>query len=257
VPVGLLALALAVAPGVAADPRAADTGAWRIAETADPVDDTDARDDAARMEPLFGSCDPVARERLHFLEERLDDNETYAERWWWAWNGVYVIGMGFQGTRAGFEDKRGKRADLIASASKAAIGLARNLWAPPIAKLGTDDLPELDGGCDRRVQAAEARLREAAEEGQKNRWSWKPHAANLALNLSAGILVAELYEYDFAYVNAGIGIAMGELRIFTFPQAHHDVDDYERRFASGLPKPPETTWRIGPWHQGARLVVNF
>lgn len=253
---GIALLCLAVlGGGAAAEERSTreETPDSRFAETA-AVEDS--------KEPLFAACDPFDRERMQFLEERLDSNGTYAKRWWWAWNGVFVVGMGYQGTNAAFEDNRGKRADLIASAAKSAIGLTRNLWSPPTAKLGTDDLPELDGAdperCRQRLQMAETRLRESAEEGHKNRWSWKPHLANVALNMAAGVVVAEMYERDAAYLNAGIGIAIGELRIFTFPwQAEDDVEEYERRFGSSAPQAPETSWRIEPWHQGARLVVSF
>lgn len=254
--VALLCLSALAGSALAEEHPSGDRPDSTFAEFAE----ADDGDDADERQPLLSGCDPFDRERLHFLEERLDDNGTYASRWWWTWNGVFVVGMGFQGTRAGFEDDRGKRADLIASAAKSTIGLARNLWAPPLAKLGTDQLPALGSdpnSCRARVEAAEERLRETAEEGHDERWGWKSHLGNVLLNMAAGVVVAEMYERDAAYLNAGIGIAVGEIRIFTFPQAKDDLEDYERRFGSSVPAQPETSLHIAPWGQGARFVVNF
>lgn len=219
----------------------------------------------ARRELALRVCDPNDRQRIEFLEERLHGNQTYARRWQHTWNAIYVLGMAFEGTRAGLEEDHGERATSIASAAKSLIGLARGLSAPPVARLGSEGLedPPLQSAedCKKRLERAEGRLREAAHETASKRWSWIPHAVNLGLNAGAAVFVAETYEHDPAYWSGLLGLGMGELRLWTYPwQATRDLEDYEARFdENGETKltKPNASWRIEAWSSGARLVVRF
>lgn len=207
-------------------------------------------------------CDSGDRERLSFLERRLDDNASYARLWWHSWNAIYVLGIGVGSASAVIEhDDRGARANAIATAAKGVIGLTRGLWSPPTAKEGTEDLLRVHDAesCHERLVLAEERLRKSAEEAHDERWGWIPHAANFALNASAAVIVAEEYDYDAAYWSGGLGLAMGELRLWTFPwHAQDDLEEYERRFAPEAgPVTPETSWGIEPWSSGARVVVRW
>jgi hypothetical protein len=208
-------------------------------------------------------CESGTRDRLHFIEGHLDGARTYANRWWLAWNGVYTGGIVFEGGRAWMADDRGERADHVTSAVKSVIGLTENLLRPPPAKHGTRDLrgiaTDSSDGCAQRLARAEEILRENAAESRRERWSWKPHAANLALNLAGALIVAEGFDESSGWTSGALGIAVGEGRIWSYPwQADGALEEYERRFpASGLPSTPETTWRLESWGAGARVVVRY
>jgi len=208
-------------------------------------------------------CDPVDGERLAFLESRLEDNAPYARWWWRGWTGVYVGGMAFEGTRAALEDDRGKRANSIASAVKSTIGLTRAVLSQPEAKRGVADWADLPlddpASCRDRLELAEERLRESAEQAEKERWSWIPHLFNFGLNAAGAVVVAESYDEDSAYWSGALGFAVGEIRIWSYPwHAEDDWKTYRRRFAAKpRAEPPETTLHLEPMPNGARLVVRF
>lgn len=214
-------------------------------------------------DPALERCTGDTGARLRFLEDRLGGDRRYADLWWKGWTTVFVGGIVVQGTRAGFEGDEGQRADLIVSAAKSAIGLGRSLWSPPPARLGASELAGMPTdsaeGCAARLARAEEILRRNAEDGDSERRSWIPHAANLGLNLAGAVIVAEGFDEKDGWVSGAIGFAVGEGRIWSYPwQAGNALAEYERRFpASGLPHEPATTWHFESWGAGARVTVRY
>ena len=149
------------------------------------------------------------------------------------------------------------------SAVKAGVGLTDNLLRPTPDKDGTRELrtiPTSDAqGCARRLARAEEILRENAADSHKRRFSWKAHAANLGLNLAGALIVAKGFDEPSGWTSGALGLAVGEGRIWSYPwQAPGVLSEYERRFPkSGVPQPPETSWRIEPWGGGVRVVVHY
>lgn len=236
------------------------------------------RDTDERLRELeYRHCDPDERLRLRFLERRMEDHASYATWWKHGWNAFYGVGIAFETTRAVLEvDHRATRANHIASASKAVVGLARGLWSTPIATQGFPTLEEADAylaeesgevpepaetasPCRRRLEVAKAWLAESAEDSHTHRWGWIPRTVNLALNGVAAVVVAETFDYDAAYLSGAIGVAVGELRLWSYPyQAKGILEDYEYTFdADTNPAKPEPSWSIEPWTSGARFVVRF
>jgi hypothetical protein len=217
-------------------------------------DDTDA---------ALDRCERDTRDRLQFLESRLDSNGTYANGWWIGWTAVYSAGIAVEGARAGLTDDGGKRADAVVSAVKAGIGLTDNFVRPPPAKRGTRELRTIStsepDGCARRLARAEEILHENAADSRKRRFSWKAHAANLGLNLAGALIVAKGFDESSGWTSGAVGLVVGEGRIWSYPwQPPGVLAEYERRFPkSGVPQPPETSWRLEPWGGGVRLVVNY
>lgn len=149
--------------------------------------------------------------------------------------GVCRRAGGLGGALAGFEDERGERADHAVSAAKSAIGLSRNLLAPPTAKEGVEPLRAIETtsplGCERRLALAEELLRRHVEDARDERRSWRPHLANLALNLVGALIVAEGYDEGSGWGSGALGFVVGEVRIWTYPaQAQDTLEEYERRF---------------------------
>ncbi len=214
-------------------------------------------------DPALERCDRDTADRLRFLESHLDEKSGYAEGYWVGWTAVYSAGIAVQGARAGLDDDAGKRADAIVSVVKAGVGLTDNLLRPPPAKDGTRELHTIStsdaGGCARRLARAEEILRENAADSRRRRFSWKAHAGNLAINLAGALIVAEGFDESSGWTSGALGLAVGEGRIWSYPwHAPGALAEYERRFpASGVPRPPETSWRLEPWGNGARLVVQY
>jgi hypothetical protein len=232
------------------------------AESRTAVADVMGVDQASRV--ALRHCDPDDAERLVFLEGRLEENAPYARWWWRGWAGVYVTGIGLEGTRALLEDDQAKRANSLATVAKSTIGLGRALFSYPEAALGVRELedPPIEDAttCRDRLELAEGRLRKAAEEAHDERWSWIPHAVNFGLNAGAAVFVAETYDHDEAYWSGALGLAVGEVRTWSYPwQAEDDWEQYESRFAEGeeAPSEPEVTFDLEPTPNGARVVIRF
>jgi hypothetical protein len=216
-----------------------------------------------RSDPAIERCSGDVGARLRFLEDSLAGDRRYADLWWKGWSTVFVGGIVVQGTRAGFEEEQGKRAEFIVTAAKSSIGLARALWSPPPARLGAAELAgmatETPADCAERLVRAEEILRRNAEDTQDERRSWIPHVANFGLNLAGAVIVAEGFDESDGWWSGALGFAVGEGRIWSYPwQATGDLAEYERRFpASGVPQSPPTSWHFESWGAGARVTLRY
>ncbi len=186
--------------------------------------------------PDVSACDADTQARLRWITDRLDSRERYADLWWRGWFGFYGIGTVVQATRAGLEDDGGKRADLIVSAVKAAGGTTRLYFSRPVARLGADPLraePLSDqAACLERVRQGESLLQQAAKESGR-RWDWKPHLANVAINMAGAVIVTEGFDENEGWDNAAIGIAVGEAMLWSHPwKGRSDLEEYEARFSA-------------------------
>lgn len=204
------------------------------------------------------ACSEGTRARLEWLVERLESRELYADIWWKGWLGVYSTGVVLQSARAAIKEDSGKRADLVVSAVKAAIGVTRLIFSRPTARLGADPLqvaalPD-ERACLERVAQGEELLDKAAKESQR-RWNWKPHAANVALNLVGAVIVTQAFNGGKGWESMGVGIAVGEAMILSHPwKGKSDLEEYQATFS---PSVPQTSWSIQPYHAGLLLNVRF
>jgi hypothetical protein len=208
------------------------------------------------------ACSEGTRPRLLWLTERLESRERYADIWWKGWTAFYATGVVFQSTRAALEDDGSHQADQIVGAVKALIGTTRLLWVRPTARLGADPLLDQpatsEETCVALVGEGEDLLRKAAKESDQ-RWDWKPHTFNVALNLAGALIATQAFDDDNGFkkgwYSMGIGIAVGEAMIFSHPwKGRSDLEEYEAAFS---PQTPQTSWMIQPYHAGLRLQVNF
>jgi len=205
-------------------------------------------------------CDGDTGQRLQYLEDHLEGSRRYANVWWQSWSGVFGAGIAVEGARAGLTHDSGERADHVASAVKAGIGLADNLLRPPPARLGASELAAHEQeSCAERLTRAEDLLRRNATDARTRRFSWRPHLGNLALNGAGAVIVAEGFDEPRGWVSGAVGLAVGELRIWSYPwHADGAWKEYQRRFpASGAPQPPPTTWQLEPSGEGLRVVVRY
>ena len=58
----------------------------------------------------LAACEGSVAARLQYLEPRLAAHASYANRWYWIWQGVHAGGLVYSGVMAGVEDDGGERA---------------------------------------------------------------------------------------------------------------------------------------------------
>ena len=211
----------------------------------------------------LGRCSGGTRERLSFIETRLEERRPYAKYWWMGWTGFYGLGAVVQSARAPFEGDDSKQADLVVSAVKASFGVTRLLLWPPTAKAGTDAMrvvaPNDETACRERLRIGEELLRKNAHESE-SRWDWKRHAANVGINVAGALIVAEGWDDPWrGWRSAGIGIAVGEAFTFSHPwKADDDLAEYDAKFGqSAALAPTKVSFEVTPRLGGLSFGMRF
>jgi hypothetical protein len=211
----------------------------------------------------LGRCSGGTRERLSFIENRLEERRPYAKYWWIGWTSFYGLGTVIESAQAATEGDDSKQADEVVGAVKASIGVARLLIWPPTAKLGAAPMrvvaPTDESACRERLRIGEELMRKNARES-KARWDWKRHAINVGINVAGGLIVAEGWDDPSrGWRSAGIGIAVGEIFGFSHPwKADDDLAEYDAKFGQSADLAPtkisfEVTPRLGGLSFGMRF----
>ncbi len=197
--------------------------------------------------------------RIRFLEERLDAGRRNAQIWQYGFTGGYSLGIVIGTVQAATTSDGDTRVNAIVTAVKSAFGTSRLLLAPHPARHGADAMREVTGESRenrlRRLAAGEGLLQEIVDRTE-SRWSWKRHAANLALNAAGAAVVWPLGDRDDALIGAAVGIAVGEIMTFTMPwRSIDDAEQYRQRF--GMARKPGVRFSLAPLPKGLALRVDF
>jgi hypothetical protein len=211
----------------------------------------------------FGRCSGGTAERLTFIEDRLEMRRPYGTWWWRGWTGFYGLGVVVQSYRAATTGDESKQADQAVSAVKATFGVARLLIDPITAKQGADPMRAVsvtdESSCRERLRIGEELMRQNARESEE-RWDWKRHAGNVAINVAGGAIIHAGWDDPWrGWRSAAIGIAVGE--VFTFSQpwkADEDLAEYEQRFGgvAAIPVVP-VTFTLAPTFGGLQFGMRF
>jgi hypothetical protein len=197
--------------------------------------------------------------RLRFLEERLDDGETWAKYWQWGWAGTYSGSTVYGTVRAIVTNKEKNRTDHIVSAVKSAIGTSWMLLSRQPGRNGADSMRAITGNSRdaRLARLAEGEvLLQAVAKRAEQRSDWRMHAGNIALNLAGAGFVFGFGRDSDAWLSLGVGTAVGELSIFSAPaRGIQDLSDYQTRF--GMKTASRFHWTIVPTMGGAAVMVTF
>ena len=106
-----------------------------------------------------------------------------------------------------------------------------------------------------RLAEGEVLLQAVAKRAQQ-RTDWRMHAGNIALNLAGAGFIFGFGRDSDAWESLGIGIAVGELSIWSEPQSGiQDLSDYQTRF--GMKTASRFHWAIVPTMGGAAVMVTF
>ena len=164
--------------------------------------------------------------RLAFLEDSLEDPELHADVWWWGWLSFYSAGAVAQGVRIGFvdgeaDDAGAQRADLAISMIKAIGGAVSMLVQPLNAMSGARAMQAIEGTTHAddllRLEAGEDALAENALESERTYW-WLRHSLLVAVNAAHFFIMWLGYDDpEKGAISASVGIAIGELAIWTQP----------------------------------------
>lgn len=219
--------------------------------------------------PVLGQAPPLdlsppseadIGERLAFLDERLEAAQFHGQVWYYGWLTADGIGVVQNSVMAALSDDSSERLAMIVDASKSVIGIGDALVRPLPARLGADPIRELPGGTP---ELARARLRAAEDLLQRSayrarlKFTASPHLGNAALNLVGGGIIWAFGEWEDAALSTGIGLLMGELRIWTSPtQPVHDLAEYRARFG-GLAAPRDALWSLAPRPNGLVMTLRF
>jgi hypothetical protein len=172
--------------------------------------------------------------RLQFLEVRLKAEAPQARAWEYGWSIVDISGVGYSVYQLSQANTRSQTAEGVVGAAKSLGGVVGIAFTPFHATKGAH---ELDGVPDltpdereRRMLLAESLLRRNAHEADI-RYAWKPHFFNALINLAAGGIVMAFGDWQRGLQSAGLGIAVGEIQIWTQPwKAKRDLREYRMQF---------------------------
>ena len=200
---------------------------------------------AGATDPIPAMDDEEVDERSAFLEQAIKRNARLTQLWHGLFVTMYATGLVVEVEHSVAATDAAARADYAVSAAKAVIGVAGRAARPLRAVLGPRPI-ELYPGSDRisrarRLLVAERILRIDAKDNDR-RYFWVSHVVNVGFNLVGMFIVGFGYhDWGRAGESAGIGIAVGELSIWSQPwTAKHDWRTYQREFgaisSAALPK---------------------
>lgn len=171
-------------------------------------------------------CAADARERLAWIDQRLERTASHARIWAWSW-GLGIGASGVASLAAVPFVAPSDRVDWYTSAATAAIGVMPFLFSPLRAPA---DAPRLhaalaalspsdrDATCALLARAESTLVENARNQRDQQRWWF--HAGNLAFN--SGVLLflgLGFHHWTSGIINGAAGAAVGEAIIFTQPTA--------------------------------------
>ena len=170
---------------------------------------------------------------ISWIQQRLDDETAHAQWWWYGWLAQNAAGTVASAAIAGATNDVDLREDMIVSSASALIGTFGILFFPLTAHHAAADLRHyradpLTQDRDLQLRYAETLLRKSAEAEELGR-SWLAHLSNVLIVGAGSAILAAFGNYGSAALNAGIGIPVGEILIWTQPtQAIEDWETYQR-----------------------------
>lgn len=185
--------------------------------------------------------DSVARERLEYIEQKLNEGRPMAKLWWNGWLYGYSAATLAQGTVYFTSNELKTKQDMALGAATTLVGAIGQLLMPMTPASAPEKLALLpDDTYEQRI----AKLNKAEElflasaQREKEGRSWKMHAISGAVNLTSGMITWLGFKRT---VWAGIGnfalnTVITEAQIWTQPtRAIKDYKLYCEMYKNGKP----------------------
>jgi hypothetical protein len=209
--------------------------------------------------PLVMPTDEELAARLGFLEERLQAQRPTALAWQYGWTGFYIASLATNvvyAARAGDGDERVRGIVDATKSGLATADMIRLLRDPLPGAAGAGPMRAVPGEGRQaqleRLAVGERQLRASAERAE-TRYSWGRHLTGVATNLLGGAAILALGSARDAAESTLIGIAVGEVQIWSQPwRPAGDLRDYERRFPGA-----GVSWGLRGKATGVELVLRF
>jgi hypothetical protein len=209
---------------------------------------------------------PVAPsgELANHIQRELDHEASRERLWWNSWMAAYSGLTVGQGVAAGLSGDHDTRADLGVGAATSFIGALGVLISPlPEIDAAAETLRAMpsDGEDARRARdEAAVRLREQAANVESEVRSWVPHVLNLAVAGGSSLVLWKGFDQGTAAAwNFGVGLAVGELQIWTKPSGLIGTSpgSVAGAASSEVPAAPQKSLRVAWNGQLLRLVFAF
>lgn len=210
--------------------------------------------------------------RLDFIEQSLAQAEPALSYWYDGWLlgcTAITFGQTMAATMARSlesqpQERRALRASMVAGAATSAICAFALLLSRPAGIGATGALAGMpDATAEQRaakLARAEAILQTTAEEEALGT-GWLMHAANVVVNLAAGLVLWLGYDLpEDGLVTFGSGWLVGAVQIFSQPtRAIDDWATYRQRFDGEAAAADSTrvSWRVGLFPGGIGLAVSL
>ncbi len=160
--------------------------------------------------------DGVDTERLHLLQEAERQEAVRASIWRWGWGGTYAALTIGQAIAIPFLKDPGDRIDFIVGAISAGIGTLFVVLAPLDVIGHAPKMKELPATPEGLADAEKLLIADAADEAFNV--SWLMHLGNVLFSVATGLVLGLGWQrWESGIINAVVGVAVGEIMIFTTP----------------------------------------
>jgi hypothetical protein len=210
--------------------------------------------------------DSLVVERIQYIKNTLEHDNTNTKRWWYGWLGGYSAATLGQGVVYFASNEKGTRQDMALGAATTLLGAAGQLISPLIPRKEPERLNSIteSTGIERLNELAIAeKLFEECAMQEKLARSWKNHALCSAVNLGGGLITWLGFKRSFG---DGVGYfvlntAITETQIWTQPTlAKRNYKKYHQKYREneeGISYSPEVNWYLEAYLGGLGIRVVF
>jgi hypothetical protein len=181
--------------------------------------------------------DSLVTERLHAIEQMLNQGKHNASTWWYGWLIGYSAATIGQGVVMVTSDTRDTRQDMALGGITTLLGAAGQLIAPMDPALAPDKLAQISEATpDERMSKlleAEKLLKQSAGR-EKSGVSWQEHAICTVVNASSGLITWFGFHRNAlaGLENFALNTVITEAQIFSQPtRAMKDYKAYQKKYA--------------------------
>jgi hypothetical protein len=210
--------------------------------------------------------DSLAKERINYIQNVLDQGKPNAKLWWNFWLYGYGAATVVQSAVFLSSDELKTRQDMALGAVTTLVGAIGQLIMPMTPANTPGKLALIPGDTPEqrinKLNKAE-KLFEASAQREKDGRSWQMHAVSSAINLSSGMITWLGFDRTIqsGLINFAINEVVTEAQIWTQPtRAIKDYKIYCDRYKNGLPSAmdkPKTHLYLNAFYSGLALRIVF
>src|SRR5258706_2599757 len=169
---------------------------------------------ALMLAPAVAHAEPTP---LEDVEHTLDRDRSSSRLWYFGWGGFYVVATSANVAVAFAADDVGLRADARVGAVKSGLGLIATLPLPP-PSLFYFSCSSMDEARNQTCLREQRERLDDTAKAERFATSWLAHAGAIAVNVGGTLWSWQKDDRLVSGIIAGVvGIAIGELQIFTHP----------------------------------------